>query len=511
MRILFVNFNLGSTPGINNGIAILSAVLKEKGHEAGLIFLCEELGYGFDLGRVKKDILKFNPDIIGISLVETQFKYMAEFCMGLRKYYKGFLVCGGPYPTMSPEDVLSVDGVDAVCIGEGDDAVVELTEALGKKKDYLDIKNIWFKDNRGTIVKNRLRPFKDLNELPAEDKELFDLDKLLKLKNYQLEVMLGRGCIYQCAYCINKSYLDKYKELCERLVIAKDYVRIKDTDIVIKEIKETCRSHPEIKKIAFIDDNFLMYTDQAKDFFKKYKDEIALPFVCNANPLSFDSSRGWLLKESGCDDIRFGVESGSERIKREIMKRPVTNRHVIKSFKITKELSLMTSSFNMVGLPTETRDEVLETLRLNAAIMPDTVKVMTFYPFKNTPIYDLCEKLNLIDYVKKTELNSYDTVTCLKFSKDYQLFLRKAQVAFNWYINVFLDNEASPFYRRMIEEIESMDENEWDKFDFESTDKKMSDSMKQKGNLHYSKFVNRSLAVKFPSKHLNLQNALREV
>jgi anaerobic magnesium-protoporphyrin IX monomethyl ester cyclase len=203
MKILFINFNIGSTVGINNGLAILSAVLKNKNHKVDLLFLSEELGYDFNLDRMKQDIMERNPDIIGISLMEPQFKYMREFCSSAKEYFKGFIVCGGPFPSMDPETVLAVEGVNAVCIGEGEDTVCELAHSLESGEDYSNIKNLWVKMNDGVIKKNRLRPFKDLQDLPPEDKGIFDLNKILKLKNYQLETMLGRGCVYKCSYCIN--------------------------------------------------------------------------------------------------------------------------------------------------------------------------------------------------------------------------------------------------------------------------------------------------------------------
>ena len=107
----------------------------------------------------------------------------------------------------------------------------------------------------------------------------------------------------------------------------------------------------------------------------------------------------------------------------------------------------------------------------------------------------------MINYDKKRELDDYDTFTCLKFSTEHQLFLKKIQTAFNWYINMFLDNGAAANYRKLIEMIELMNENEWYRFDFPSADEEISTEMRKKGILHYSKFVNRSLAVKFPSRH----------
>lgn len=503
MKILFINFNIGSTPGINNGLAILSAVLKKNGHYVKSIFLCEELGYNLDLKRIKQDIVDIGPHIIGISLVETQLKYAVTFCGDLRNYYKGFVICGGPYPTMDPDGCLFLKGIDAICVGEGEDAMVEIAEALKSGKDYKDIRNLWVKLSNGSVVRNKLRPFKDLNELPAEDKELFDLEKILPIKNYQLEVMVGRGCPYQCTYCINQSYLKQYQRLCEKAVTVKDYIRIKDAGMAVREIRETVAKHPKIKKIAFIDDNFLSYNDFLDVFCRAYRTEVGLPFMCNVNPLSYNVSKARLLKESGCDDIRFGLESGSERVKKEILRRPIPNQDVINAFNVTKEIGMMTSSFNMIGLPTESKEEIFETLKLNAAVLPDTVKVMTFYPFKNTPIYELCERLDMIDYDKKFELDSYDTFTCLKFSPEHQFFLKKIQAAFNWYINSFLGYETSTEYVKLIKDIEKMSEEEWNKFDYYSVDKEMSRKLRKQGIPHYSKFVNRSLAVKFPSRHFS--------
>lgn len=502
MKVLFINLNLGATAGINNGIAVLSALLKKRAHEVKLLFLCEEMGYGFDLERVRKDIKEFSPGMIGISLVETQFKYMAELCADIRSYYKGFVVCGGPYATMDPEGVLSVEGVDAVCVGEGDDAVVELADAVSTGRDHRKIKNLWSRGRGGRVIRNNLRPFKRLRDLPPEDKGLFNLEALLPIKNYQLEVSFGRGCAYKCAYCINDPYVSKYRRYCVEPVREKDYIRMKDPSVVIDEIKEALGRHPEIRKIAFIDDNFLAQTLFVRDFFKRYKDEVGLPFMCNLNPLSFDKIKGAMLKDAGCDDIRFGLESGSERIKKDIMKRPVSNDRVIAAFAAAKGLGLMTSSFNMIGLPTETKEDVFDTMRLNAAIMPDTVKVMTFYPFKNTPLYEICVRSNLIDHDKKGELDNYDTSTCLKFSSDHRLFLEKAQLAFNWHINSFLDSEAAPIYAKLINDIEAMDEVQWRAFDFGGADRDISEKMRRRNAPHYVKFFNRSMAVKFPGEHL---------
>jgi len=492
MKILFIDFNLGATVGINNGISILSAVLKEKGNQVKLILLCEETGYGFELDRIKKDIQKFNPDVIGISLMEPQLRYAVDLCNDLSIYYKGFVICGGPYPTMNPRSMLALKSVDAICIGEGEDALLELVEALELGKDYTHVRNLWFKLD-GEVIQNKLRSFKDLDKLPPDDKRLFDLNKIIHLKNGQLEMLLGRGCPFKCSYCINGSYLNKYKTLCESSVSMKDYLRIRNIDTVIEEMRSLIVSYP-IREIAFVDDNFLVYNNFVDSFTKQYKEKIGLPFTINVNPVTFHVGKMARLKDAGCNTIRFGLESGSERIKREILQRPVSNSTIINAIKESEKLGLTTSTFNMIGLPTETVEEVFDTLRLNAMTKPKFIKVMTFYPFTGTPLYSLCLEIGLINHEKKDILNNYDTFTCLNFPEYYQLFLEKIQKAFNWYINVFLDNEVSPEYQKLISRIESMSRPEWQEFDFDRVDQEASQNYK--GITHYSKFMNRSLAVR---------------
>lgn len=497
MKVLFMNFNLGATCGINHGLAVLSAVLKKNSHKVELIFLCEELGYCFDLKRIRDDILSINPDVIGISLMETQHKYAVEFCKDLSSYYNGFIICGGAYPTMDPEACLAMPGVRAVCVGEGEETLVELIDALELGKDYKNIKNLWVKLPDGSIVKNKLRPFKSLTELPPEDIELFDLKKILPIKKFQLEAIIGRGCVHQCSYCINASYLEQYRRLGEEPFSANNFLRAKNLDTVLAEIKDAVSKHSEIEKIAFVDDNFLLHQD-LKNFCMRFRREIGLPFICNVNPLSLDISKAKLLNDCGCEVIRLGVESGSERIKKEIMKRPISNQRISEASQIASDSGLKISFYNMIGLPTESKEELFETLRLNASLQPDFVKVMTFYPFKKTALYDLCETLNLIDCEKRETLDNYDTFSCLHFAKDYKLFLEKIQMAFNWYLNLFLNNIASLRYGELISMTEKMNEAGWKQFDFLSVDEEVSNEFKKRGILHYRKFINRSLAIKVP-------------
>ena len=109
-----------------------------------------------------------------------------NFCNDLGNYYKGFVICGGPYPSMDPETVISVDAVNAVCVGEGEDAVCELVESLEAGRDYTQIKNLWVKRCKWKHYKKQVKTFYRLGQTSPEDKELFDLKKILPLKKFSI-------------------------------------------------------------------------------------------------------------------------------------------------------------------------------------------------------------------------------------------------------------------------------------------------------------------------------------
>lgn len=503
MRILFLYFNLNVTIGIPNGVSQLSAILKQVGHKVQLITLCEELGYPLDLWRLKSDILGYRPDVVAISALDMQMKYVKTVCDSMTTYYNGWVICGGMGPTMRPDETIMYNGVDAICIGEGDDAFVEWVNAIQNGGDYTSIKNIWVcGEIRGEplILQNRLRPLKNLSTLPPEDKEISDLNTILPLKGWQLEHGRGRGCVNKCAYCMNHAYLEAYRlyGVGGKCPSVKEYVRSKPIDITMTELLTSTHNHPKIEKIAFIDDDLLLYRDTV-EFLRMYKEKINLPFVCNIHPHSVTSGKAEALRIAGCDTVRLGIESGSERVKKEILNRTMSNESAEKAIKLCHDVGLTTSIYIMIGLPTETMDEVHQTLRFIAKLRPDIVKLCLFYPFTGTKLYELCEKLDIIDYEKREKLDSFDTYTCLKFTPEHQLFLRKAQVIFNWYVNMYLEqgNDFTKYYSTNIEVVDKMSEEEfleYEKGGFLIDDTLAGEVWASSGEYCYTKFVNRSLA-----------------
>ena len=184
---------------IQLGIAQLSAVLKQEGHHTDLLVLDRKYGRK-NLNTVDRKIEKGNFQLICFSSVYSEFDFIQKVATHVRDHHQVFTILGGSHSTVSP-DISYLHTFDALCIGEGEEALLELARALEqeKEKDIAAIQNLWLKQGE-KIFQNRSRPFiQDLDSLPPADRELFQ--KHIFEPDSRISVLLGRGCPYSCTYC----------------------------------------------------------------------------------------------------------------------------------------------------------------------------------------------------------------------------------------------------------------------------------------------------------------------
>src|SRR3989338_248259 len=168
MKVLLIYPNINSQVGFNFAIVFISAVLKKHGHDTKLINLNEKLAKLPDDKEIQRIIEEYRQGLIGFSSVTTQYQYALK----IAKFIKGFcdipIVCGGIHATMVPEEVIREECFDYVCVGEGEEAVLELVTKLEEGADTRRIANIWSKDN-GKVISNNVRALPKLDELPRKD------------------------------------------------------------------------------------------------------------------------------------------------------------------------------------------------------------------------------------------------------------------------------------------------------------------------------------------------------
>jgi radical SAM superfamily enzyme YgiQ (UPF0313 family) len=206
MRVLFIYPNINAQIGFNYGIAYISAFLKQHGIETHLLNINEQVGYPLDLARIKKDVMRINPDVIGFSVVTNQHKYAIEIARDIKTYFPRPIVFGGIHPTMTPIDVMQDRVVDCVCIGEGEEAFLEYLT----KESPKGVLNMGYRDG-GKIVLEPLRPYTDLGSLPLKDYDIFDFQTMIDAKDGWVGLLCGRGCPFRCTYCLNHKIIKLYK------------------------------------------------------------------------------------------------------------------------------------------------------------------------------------------------------------------------------------------------------------------------------------------------------------
>ncbi len=391
MRIQFVYPNKVSYPkDISIGLAYLSAVLKSKGHEVSLI----DTTFGMSDSQIISGIQQFAPDLVAVSAVSNNFEYAVDLSKLMKKHFELPIIIGGIHATIAPEETISKDCFDMVCIGEGEEALAELVESMEKGERNTTIENIWFKDVSG-VIRNPLRKLcENLDTIPFADTEFFDYNKYLKQHNMVASFLSSRGCPYKCAYCINHSLQELYSGL-------GSYVRYRSVDDVITEMESAIKKY-DIRAISFYDDTFTLNKNRVREFCEKYKKRIDLPFYINARIDNITEQMCIELREAGCERASIGLESGDPQIREQILKKNVSDEQIISGCRLLKEHGIKLYTYNMIGIPGENIENIRKTIKLNRKIRPDFLMACIFTAFKNTELYDRCEEEGILDQSKST-------------------------------------------------------------------------------------------------------------
>jgi radical SAM superfamily enzyme YgiQ (UPF0313 family) len=406
MKVLFFHYSDYLETGIPGGIATLSALLRRNGHETGLFdttflkparyqrslkagpaifkktpYTLEDLVENDPVVDVNEEFSRilhqFQPDLLAVSSMTTNIDDTLE--MLRRVSPKCLVVVGGVHATLSPEEILREDVVDLVCVGEGEGALVDLCDALERNKDSRGIANLWWKQN-GNIIKNSLRPFEDLNRLPVPDWSIFDERHLFRPfdgKVYKGSfITTSRGCPGGCTYCVNKA-LQKICRGCGK------YFRLQSPEKTIYDI-HVIKEQYGATWLKFADDTFLLHSVEELKALKAGFKELAVYFGCSVQPLTISEEKVALAKEMGCVAMTVGIESGNEEIRRKILNRRISNQRLERGIRTIMDAGIRVSTFNMIGLPGETRENVLETIRFNKRLGIKAANVYIVYPFAGT-------------------------------------------------------------------------------------------------------------------------------
>ncbi len=500
MKILFIYTDINSEVGFSSGIAILSAILKQEGHETKLIHVSEELGYPLDFERINRDIEAYQPGLICFSITTNQMHFVRKIGEAIKKQYDLPILVGGHHPTADPDNVISESWVDLLCRGEGDVSIVQLVENIEKGLAIEKIPNLYIKKG-DRILKNPLTNWTpDIDELPFDDYAIYDFSGIVKSRRGWAEVILTRGCPYPCSYCFNAALINKYKnDLSAQNLpfkVSQYTMRRRSVANSIALLKHLKKDYPHITGFTFVDDVLAMDGEWLEEFVDRYAREINLPYACTSQPLLFNENIARLLKNSGCKVVKMGVESGNEKLRKLVLKRNITNTKLIEVFELARQYGLKPQAFNMIGLPGETQDHVIETIQLNARIKPYIVWLSTFNPYPGTELYIHCKENDMIDEEKRKHIDNYRSSSILKSEFLSSMDFVKIQRLFRWYLNKHLNNEAYEIYNDNIESLYAYPDEKWLDGSVEKVflekDRELDQELRKKDISHYisMKYIN---------------------
>ena len=400
MNILLIYPNINGQRQVQMGLASISSVLKEQGHNIALFDTTFIINEPFEsvASKLKEKMNDFKPELLLVGCRSLEFDFMNKLLKAVNKD-KLPIIVGGQHPTVSPEEVIKGDVVDYICVGEGEEAISDLVKAIEMNADTTNIKNIWAKKN-GHIFRNPIRPLmQDLDKLPFPDYDLFDARHISDTGKFET----SRGCPYSCTYCINDYMQHLYGGV-------GGYHREKSVKRSVEEIAHFTKKY-NFKRIFLIDETFTIKPERVKEFCKLYQEQVGVPFGCMTRPEVASEEKFKWLKDAGCDMICMGIESGNEEYRKKVLDRHMSQQHIINAFLMANKVGIRSYSFNMVGLPNETRKDIFSTIELNRKGKVDEVQVTLFYPFKGTRLRDYAEENNLFD--ESEHLSSYYEGTIL--------------------------------------------------------------------------------------------------
>lgn len=343
-------------------------------------------------------VASYKPDLIAVSVTEDMFPLGMSLLERIDKY-NVLTLMGGVFATFAPHKVLKHKEVDIACVGEGEDALLELCQHLREGKDYSRIQNLWVKQPDGGIQKNPMRHALDVNKNPLPDFSLFEDARLYRPmagKVYRmLPVETHRGCPYACTYCNSPATRELY-----RASGAGNFMRKKSIQKVREELEYYLKEY-KAEYFYFWADTFFAYTHAEFDEFVDMYKDFKIPFWCQTRPETITEDRVKRLREVGLHRMSLGIEHGNEEFRKRLINRRVSNDLIIKAFDIIGKYQLPAgvSVNNIVGFPTETPELAMDTVELNRRIADkvDTANCYAFTPFHGTPLREMSVKLGYIE------------------------------------------------------------------------------------------------------------------
>jgi len=364
------------------GLMYIAAYLeKETSHQIEILDCpVERMGHN----QLKEEIKKRNPDVIGMTAMTFTLIDVIKVAKNAKQVNpKIKVILGGPHVIIFPEETIKMSEIDFLVLGEGEAAIKPLLENIDNFDNLKKIRGLVFKQGNNIVNTGRVDLIENLDSLPFPSRHLTHYQKYFSVISSKIPVttmFTSRGCPYKCLFC-------------DRPQLGKNF-RARSAKNVVDEMEE-CEKNG-IKEIFMYDDTFGVDRRRVLDICSEIiKRNINIAWDIRTRVNTVDEEILKALKEAGCQRIHYGVEAGTQKILN-ILRKGITLEQAEKAFQMTKEAGIQTAAYFMIGSPTETREDILETIKFIKKLNPDYIHVSITTPFPATDLYILALKEKVI-------------------------------------------------------------------------------------------------------------------
>lgn len=377
-------------------------------------------------------LIEFKPDLVGATAMTHEINTAAEIMEKVKKETDCRTVVGGPHVTALPERTLREFPVfDYGVSGEGEKPMLTLVESIRKGKQSDNVDGLVYRDGNGEIRFNGPAPSltsEELNELPSPAFHQYYGDNSLALSGRRDEysIITSRGCPYNCAFCMR--------------VLGKK-IRQRSPENILSEIEFAVSTYGA-HTINFQDEIFLSDTSHTRKVLQMIIDRglhkrIRWLGLTRANLVNEEIIA--LARKSGCVHIEMGVESGNDKILKNI-KKGITIEQIRRAVEIIKKHGIYLVTYYILGHPGETRETAEDTMHLAAELNTDHIAVGLMVPYPGTKIYDYALKGEMGYKLLTEDWSKYDKYGAKSLELEGLTFDDMSRLQKKIYLNLYIRN-----------------------------------------------------------------------
>ena len=390
-KILFIrtysSLTLGETPPL--GLMYLASSVRQEFGKRFIIKIVDMKIKKLSPQAVEKIIIDFNPDIIGCSVCSDEDRCVRELAdLSKRINSECKFIVGGPHPTMYYSDLLKNENIDIAVLSEGEETFCALLKCFDGEYELGDVSGIAYTRN-GRVVQTESRsPIKDLDRIPFPAWDLIDIDSYSQVRVLNMNTMLAgkrymgiftsRGCPYQCAFCHN--------------IFGKSY-RMRSAENVFSEIKELYEQCG-VDEIHIFDDIFNLDKERVEkicDFIISSGMNIKIAFPNALRGDILDEKIISKLKDAGTYAMTFALETSSNRLQK-LLRKNINISKLTRNIQYSARVGLLTKCYVMIGFPSETEEEIKETVGFVCSLPLELASFFIVTPQRGTHLYSMIKE-----------------------------------------------------------------------------------------------------------------------